>query len=901
MMKKYKWAAFLVITIILYPFIYNAQNAPQDWINQFKDKKDSWLSSEGEKYYASGNLREALKYYYVLHERKPKDEFIQYRLAICYLYKSDEAAKSWDLLSPLENSKNKKLENLVFYLGRAQHIKGNYQDAQKYYTQFLSSQKDTTTELYKRGKYFLQQTISAQNILKRDLDLKKNDVVQVVLQNKTINSEYDEYMPVTDADETKMIYTYRGPKSKGGMLNENGEPDPNGTFYGEDIYESLRTPDGDWGPSHPIDNLNTDRNDGAVALSADGQTLFLYRNRTDSSGNIYYSRLVGNQWSTPAALPGDINSEYWEGSACLAFNENMIIFSSERPGGFGGRDLWRSVKLPNGKWSLPVNLGPNVNTPYDEDSPFLFYDGITLYFSSNSPNSMGGYDVFYSTLQQDSTWSPPINLGTKINTPFDDKFYVINASGSHGYYSSMRKNGVGQQDIYLVTPGHFNNTSAFILKGIVYLNDKPGYSGITVKFSEQNAEPSAFNSNASTGKYLLVFPLSFKYDVTFEAEGFVPYKMNLNLKNIFSFRDSVMDVHLYNKEDFEKYMRIAGKVLDPKTGKPLAGVKVELRSKDGEVVMTTTTDENGNYVFNKVPKGKEYDINVDYPGEVFVEGKATDLYGQNGLAGISINNQITGDDGSFKFNAYGTGAEDAYMNIAGKVIHPKTKKPIPGVRVQLRSKDGSVVMNTITNHEGDFIFKKVPKNKDYDIFADYPTAAVVNGTVTDHTGKGIAGKKIGDQITDQNGKFSLIASNKGMLMASPYPPGTLEKYLMPFSKDNLNNALKMDEAMLGEFLAKFGDYSAKDLVFKVQIGAYLYAKNFQYFKYEKLDKVDKKVYDDNLTRFLLATPYKTFRQAWSRQWEARKYPDHDAFVVIFYKGQRMLISKQLMELLQSNK
>jgi 5-hydroxyisourate hydrolase-like protein (transthyretin family) len=358
---------------------------------------------------------------------------------------------------------------------------------------------------------------------------------------------------------------------------------------------------------------------------------------------------------------------------------------------------------------------------------------------------------------------------------------------------------------------------------------------------------------------------------------------------------------LYNKDDFDKYMRIAGTVYDPKTGKPLAGVKVELRSKDGEVIMTTTTDENGNYVFNKVPKGKEYEINVDYPGEVFVEGKATDLYGQNGLAGVSINGQITGDDGSFKFNAYGTGAEDAYMDISGKVVHPKTKKPIPGVRVQLRSKDGTIVRNTVSDYKGDFIFKKVPKNKDYDIFVDYPTASVVNGVVTDHTGKGIEGKKIGDQITDKDGKFSLLTNNKGMLATSPYPPGTLEKYLIPFSKDNLSNALIMDEAMLGEFLNKFGDYSDKDLVFKVQIGAYLYAKNFQYFQYEKLDKVDKKLYDDNLTRFMLSTPYKTFRQAWTRQWEARKYPDHDAFVVIFYKGQRMLLSKNLMELLKADK
>lgn len=897
-MKQHKAGLLLIaLTLLFNVLLSQTQNTNP----LFKDKKNGWLETEGEKYFSGGNIVEALKYYAELNQRKPNDEFYKYRLGICYLYKSDEPEKALDILMPLENTKNKKIENIQFYLGRANHIRGNYDVAQKYYQAFISSIKDTTTDIYTRAKYFFYQTQSAQKIIKRDVDSKKNDVIQISLLSHNINSFDNEYMPVTDADETRMIFTYRGPKSQGKMLNENGDPDPNGTLYGEDIYQSIKGQDGEWGQAQPIEILNSDRNDAAIAISADGQTLFMYRNSRDSSGNIYVSKLNGNNWSAPKQLPGYLNSEYWEGSACLAFDENMIIFSSNRPGGFGGRDLWRSVKLPNGQWSKPINLGHNINTSYDEDSPFLFYDGVTLYYSSNGTNAIGGYDVFYSVLQQDSTWSLPINLGTKVNTPFDDKFYVINASGSHGYYSSMRKAGNGQQDIYLVTPGHFNNTAAFVLKGVVYLNDIPGYSDITTQFADRASEPSNYNSNASTGKYLLVFPLSFQYNIKFEAENYIPYEALLDLRKIFGFKDSILDVHLYTKDYFDKYMKVSGKVLDPKTGKPLAGVKVELRSKDGAVVMTTTTDENGNFVFNKVPKGKEYDINVDYPNEVVVEGKATDLYGKNGLAGVKINDQITNDDGSFKFNAYGAGAEDAYMTVSGKVVHPKTKKPIPGVRVQLRSKDGEVVMNTITNPDGDFTFKKVPKNKDYDIFVDYPTASVVNGLVTDHTGKGIEGKKFGDQVTDKNGRFSLLTNNNGMLAKSNAADGTLEKYLIPFNKDNLNNALKMDEALLSEFLSKFGDYSAKDLVFKVQIGAYLYANNFQFFKYEKLDKVDKKLYDDNLTRFILSTNYKTFRQAWTRQWEARKYPDHDAFVVIFYKGQRMLISKDFMEALKSSK
>lgn len=893
---KYFYCATLLLFLGVSSFSQN-----QEFSEKYKDKSNSWFEGKGESYFTGGNVKEALNYYTVLNQRKPESEFYKYRLGICYLYKSDAPEKALELLLPLEKSKNKQVKYINYYIGRAQHVNENYKEAKEYYSTFLKD-LDTADVIYKKANYNYSQCLSAIAIKQRAADNTKNDIVQVIPQSKSINGTDDEYFPVINADESTMMFTYRGPKSKGGMVNDLGEPDPEGIFYGEDIYQTSKDEKGDWKPAIPLDNLNSDRNDAAINLSPDGQTLIMFRNTIDSSGNIYLSRLDGSVWGKPKSLPGWVNSEYWEGSACISSNEQTMIFSSERPGGFGGRDLWRSIKLPNGNWSRPTNLGPKINTVYNEDAPFLFYDGTTLYFSSNNITSMGEYDIFYSSLQGDTAWTTPVNLGNKINTPFDDKFYVINASGSRGFFSSMRKKGQGQQDIYMAAPGHFGNTAVFVLKGSVYINEEPGYSNITVGLNNNAAEPSLFNSNSETGKYLLVFPLGLEYNLKFEADPCIPYTSNLDTRPFTEFKDSILDIHLYTQAYLDKYMKISGKVIDPETGKPLEGVKVELKSKDGTIMRTTYTDKLGNYVFNTVPKGKDYDIIVHYPKNTLVQGKVADLY-DKGLAGVTINDQITGDDGSYKLTMPGTNSGDEFMTIAGKVTHPKTKKPIPGARVQLLSDDGTVVMNTVTDAEGNFVFKNVPKNKSYKIFVDYPTDVIVEGVITNNKDNSpMVGVKMNGTTTNDKGEFKIKTNGSGLIpKANQDFAGLFEKYLIPYSKDNLSKALVMDAAMFGEFLSKFGDYQTKDLDYKVQIGAYINSKNFPAFKYETLDKVDQKLYDDNLTRFVLATPYKTYRQVYTRTMEAKKIAYHDAFSVIFYKGQRMLIAKEFWKALKGLK
>ncbi|HXC03495.1 MAG TPA: hypothetical protein VNZ86_02010, partial [Bacteroidia bacterium] len=156
-------------------------------------------------------------------------------------------------------------------------------------------------------------------------------------------------------------------------------------------------------------------------------------------------------WGYPEAVGGDVNSKEWETHACLSADQNTLYFVSNRAGGYGGRDIYKCVKLPNGKWSKATNLGPTINTEYDEDSPFIHPNKVDLYFSSRGHKTMGGFDIFFSTLNVDSNkWSEPVNIGYPINTTDDDVFYVTTPDGKRSYYSSSRPGGFGDKDIYML-------------------------------------------------------------------------------------------------------------------------------------------------------------------------------------------------------------------------------------------------------------------------------------------------------------------------------------------------------------------------------------------------------------------------------------------------------------------
>ena len=333
-----------------------------------------------------------------------------------------------------------------------------------------------------------------------------------------VNSVAHDYCPLVTADGNTMFFTSRREGTSGSMK------DPFGQWF-EDIYTAKRIDDVWTNAVNVGTPLNTLVHDATVGLSPDGTSMILYRTQQNLvSGDLYEARMHAKKWQQPELMTEQINSEFHEPSASIAPGAQEIYFTSDRPGGFGGRDIYRIRRLPNGEWSLPLNLGPNVNTKHDEDAPFMHSDGTTLFFCSNGHNTMGGYDIFKTLLMDPDMngWDTPDNMGYPLNTVNDDIYFCLSEDGRTGYFSSERSEGLGMQDIYQVT---FPNSQLdhMIIRGIVAdAGDEPVKARMILTDATGEEIVGIYNTNERTGRYLMVLTPDQEYQLTVEAPGFVP-------------------------------------------------------------------------------------------------------------------------------------------------------------------------------------------------------------------------------------------------------------------------------------------------------------------------------------------------------------------------------------------
>jgi outer membrane protein OmpA-like peptidoglycan-associated protein len=281
----------------------------------------------------------------------------------------------------------------------------------------------------------------------------------IVNIGREINSEFEDYAPVLNENEDEIVFTTRRREDN---LNENVFED-NKPY--EDIFTAKKTGE-TWSFAKNMGPVvNTPYHESSVALSADGNTLFIFND--EGGGDIFYTeRQPGGEFTAKIHLPGIINSSFEEKSISISKDEKTLYFSSNRPGGFGGLDIYRATKDSKGEWTNVKNLGPKINTEMDDDGLFIDYDDVTLYFSSKGRKGMGGYDVFKATFDpKTNEWSEPINLGYPINTPDDDIYFVASKDGKRAYYSSVREDGMGYTDIYMITiPEGLKNTEPVVAK-----------------------------------------------------------------------------------------------------------------------------------------------------------------------------------------------------------------------------------------------------------------------------------------------------------------------------------------------------------------------------------------------------------------------------------------------------
>jgi outer membrane protein OmpA-like peptidoglycan-associated protein len=363
-----------------------------------------------------------------------------------------------------------------------------------------------------------------------------------------VNSEFEDYAPVVNGAEDELVFTSR---RRDGNLNEN-VADDNKPF--EDIFTSSKS-GGQWSSARNIGNkVNTTFHESNLALSPDGQSLFIY-NDVNGGDILVCTRQADGTWSPPAPLPGIINSSYKETSVSITEDGNVLYFASDRPGGLGGFDIYSCTKDSKGVWSRTKNLGPKINTEFDEDSPFIDYDSKTLYFSSQGRKGMGGFDIFKSTLMDaaKNEWSDPENLGYPINTPDDDIFYTSTKSGDRGYYSSIREDGLGYSDIYIITAVEEPKEEPVaaveedpveepvkeepkVLQPLIYtvsVVDATSRAPLDAKVRMLGADDNLVVGSISQGKGVYAFnvtaPSSREYQLSAEKEGFIFQNFKVSL------------------------------------------------------------------------------------------------------------------------------------------------------------------------------------------------------------------------------------------------------------------------------------------------------------------------------------------------------------------------------------
>ncbi|MCB9173354.1 MAG: PD40 domain-containing protein [Flavobacteriales bacterium] len=463
------------------------------------------LKSADEKF-SSHDFFGAEQLYLQAYNLDSLDNNITFKLGVCnFELKNYKKAEEYFL----KTSSAVSLE-LFRYKAAIAHANQKFKKAINYYNGYkiINGKKDLTNDEVNR---LINKSIYAEEMITKP----RNVTIQNV--GAVINSKYDEYVPLISADEGAMYFTSRRPESTGKKIDQSGR-------YFEDIYYSKKSGSTWEKPIQMKAGINTETNDACAGLSPDGQLLFIFRTNPDLySGSLYECRMGLDDWETPKKLPENINSDFVESSASITANDKVIYFSSNRDGGFGGKDIYKVERLPNGTWGKAQNLGPTINTEHDEDAPFIHSDGKTLYFSSTGHQNMGGYDIFKTKLGDDNVWSNPENLGYPINTVTDDIFYVVAADGKTGYYSSSQNGGYGGQDIYkVVLTDEFEQLH--VIKGEVYGDSEtnPISAKITLIENETAKIQGIYKSKEGTGKFIMLVEPDKTYNYVVQADGFHP-------------------------------------------------------------------------------------------------------------------------------------------------------------------------------------------------------------------------------------------------------------------------------------------------------------------------------------------------------------------------------------------
>lgn len=398
-----------------------------------------------------------------------------------------------------------------YYLAESELKTGDYQQALEHYKIYKQRGNPSIERIVLADKYILDCEF-ALNAIKNPVPFKPENL------GPNVNTADQEYLAALTTDESVLIFTRQ--------INRN-----------EDFYRSYKKGESWTKAEYLSSNINTPSyNEGAQCLSPDGQFLFFTGcNRPDGLGrcDIYVSKKEGDNWSKPVNLGFPINTKGWESQPSLSADGKTLFFVSDRRGGIGSYDIWKSTLGDDGQWTTPVNLGSNVNTPYDEQSPFIHPDNQTLYFSSNGWPGLGNKDLFVTRLDSAGNWSTPENLGYPINTYGEESGLTINASGTKAFFSSNNFSGYGGFDIYAFPlPEKIRPIAVNYVKGVVFDAESKAPLGAIVDIIDLKEDRSIHTSYSDKvdGTFLATLSNGKEYVLNVSKDGYLFYSENFSVE-----------------------------------------------------------------------------------------------------------------------------------------------------------------------------------------------------------------------------------------------------------------------------------------------------------------------------------------------------------------------------------
>ncbi len=441
--KSSKFAALL----LLIPLMTYSQQYIKVVKSEFKTEnetglKEAWKSiQDGDKLFKAGPGTYREARQHYLFANKYNSENPELNYKIGICYLfADDKYESINYLRKAYIADNQISTDIHYVLARAYHLTLEFDRAIEEYNKHLST---LSPKLFARESPGIKRMIQECENGKAMV----TKPLRVIISNlgENINSDADDYNSVFASGDSVMYFTSRR------VHDEKARRSGYDNKYYEGIYMSLRK-DTEWTKARNLGkkvNLKN-HNNAALAVTGYGSRLYVYRGLKDA-GNIYESKMKKGAWTPPKPLSGRFNTKYRETSVSFSPDQKVFYFVSSNPKvSLGGRDIFFATKNSQGKWNKPVNIGSKINTPFDEECVSISPDGNTLYFSSRGHNSIGGYDVFRSDKNDLGEWSPAVNIGYPVNTPDDDVFYTVTPVGKYAYYSANRMGTLGGRDIFRI-------------------------------------------------------------------------------------------------------------------------------------------------------------------------------------------------------------------------------------------------------------------------------------------------------------------------------------------------------------------------------------------------------------------------------------------------------------------